>query len=71
MRPGRCAPFVIAHGTRHIGSTHFEQHSVVLCSQQIQFGLMDPSEIVKTSEFQVYERSLYKVRPAHKLLQSC
>ena len=26
---------------------------------------MDPSEIVKTSEFQVYERSLYKVRAAH------
>ena len=29
---------------------------------------MEPSEIVKTSEFQVYERSLYKVRAAHGLL---
>lgn len=32
-----------------------------VCSQQIQFGLMSPSEIVKASELQVYERSLYKV----------
>jgi hypothetical protein len=37
---------------------------VLLRSQQIQFGLMDPNEIVKASEFQVYERSLYKVRAA-------
>ena len=30
-------------------------------SQQIAFGVMSPDEIIKGSELQVYERSLYKV----------
>lgn len=32
-----------------------------VCRQQIHFGVMSPDEIVKASELQVYERSLYKV----------
>ena len=31
-------------------------------SQQIQFGLLSPEEIVQTSELQVYERALYTAR---------
>jgi hypothetical protein len=31
-----------------------------VCSQQIQFGVQTPQEIVKCGAFHVYERNLYK-----------
>lgn len=31
------------------------------CSQQIQFGLQNPQEIINCGVFHVYERSLYKM----------
>lgn len=55
-----CMQLAILMGLRHLLQLVLVA-DLVLCSQQIKFGLQNPQDIINCGVFHVYERSLYKM----------